>query len=75
MLINHRSLPFPLSDGHMINTNCSSGHFRQALCCKMSVELDTFLRSGKKWVNYNDSYISTTIERECAGIPSKAPID
>lgn len=39
---------FVLSDGHLINTNCSMGHFRKALCCKMSVEYDTFLESGKK---------------------------
>lgn len=34
--------------GHLINTNCSMGHLRKALCCKMSVEFDTFLESGKK---------------------------
>lgn len=34
--------------GHLINTNCSNGHFRRALCCKMSVELDMFLESTKK---------------------------
>ncbi|KAM8710816.1 hypothetical protein ACLKA7_017445 [Drosophila subpalustris] len=34
--------------GHLINTKCSQGHFRKALCCKMSAELDIFLESGKK---------------------------
>ncbi|XP_041631245.1 fringe glycosyltransferase isoform X2 [Drosophila kikkawai] len=34
--------------GHLINTKCSQGHFRKALCCKMSAELDVFLESGKK---------------------------
>ncbi|CAG0914758.1 unnamed protein product [Notodromas monacha] len=34
--------------GHMINTKCQPSHNRKALCCKMSVEFDTFLDSGKK---------------------------
>lgn len=34
----------------MINTNCSAVHTRQALCCKMSVEYDKFLESGRKYV-------------------------
>ena len=34
--------------GHVINTNCSSSHRRDALCCKMAVEYDTFMDSGKK---------------------------
>ncbi|KAJ9590162.1 hypothetical protein L9F63_016718, partial [Diploptera punctata] len=33
------------TNGHMINTNCSSSHNRKALCCKMSVEFDVFLES------------------------------
>ena len=32
------------TNGHLIRTNCSSSHNRQALCCKMSVELETFLK-------------------------------
>ncbi|XP_070596171.1 beta-1,3-N-acetylglucosaminyltransferase radical fringe isoform X2 [Erythrolamprus reginae] len=32
---------------HIINTNCSAVHTRQALCCKMSVEYDKFLESGQ----------------------------
>ncbi|XP_063149339.1 beta-1,3-N-acetylglucosaminyltransferase radical fringe isoform X3 [Candoia aspera] len=32
---------------HIINTNCSAVHTRQALCCKMSVEYDKFLESGR----------------------------
>lgn len=43
IILNELSL-----DGHLINTNCSNGHFRRALCCKMSVELDMFLESSKK---------------------------
>ncbi|KOX79019.1 Beta-1,3-N-acetylglucosaminyltransferase radical fringe [Melipona quadrifasciata] len=31
----------------MINTKCSSSHNRRALCCKMSVEFDRFLDSGR----------------------------
>ncbi|KAJ6642535.1 Fringe glycosyltransferase [Pseudolycoriella hygida] len=36
--------------GHLMNTNCSKGHFRRALCCKMSVEFDMFLESSKNFV-------------------------
>ncbi|CAB0034608.1 unnamed protein product, partial [Trichogramma brassicae] len=39
--------------GHMINTKCSSSHNRRALCCKMSVEFDRFLESGKKKMPLN----------------------
>ncbi|KAL7297829.1 hypothetical protein TKK_0008862 [Trichogramma kaykai] len=42
------------TNGHMINTKCSSSHNRRALCCKMSVEFDRFLESGKNY--YVDIY-------------------
>ena len=45
-----------IADGHMINTKCSSSHNRRALCCKMSVEFDRFLDSGRKWVPIFDSF-------------------
>lgn len=35
---------------HVVNTNCSAAHTRQALCCKMSVEYDKFVESGRKCV-------------------------
>lgn len=35
---------------HVINTNCSAVHTRQALCCKMAVEYDKFIESGRKYV-------------------------
>ncbi|XP_055950501.1 fringe glycosyltransferase-like [Argiope bruennichi] len=46
--------------GHFINTNCSSSHNRKALCCKMSVEFDTFLESSKKWFCHfdDDNYVN-----------------
>ncbi|XP_076331891.1 fringe glycosyltransferase-like [Tachypleus tridentatus] len=46
--------------GHLINTNCSSSHNRKALCCKMSVELDRFLESQKKWFCHfdDDNYVN-----------------
>ncbi|XP_046398264.1 fringe glycosyltransferase [Ischnura elegans] len=46
--------------GHMVNTNCSSSHSGKALCCKMSVELDSFLESGKKWFCHvdDDNYLN-----------------
>ncbi|XP_074870292.1 beta-1,3-N-acetylglucosaminyltransferase radical fringe isoform X2 [Carettochelys insculpta] len=45
---------------HMINTNCSAAHTRQALCCKMSVEYDKFLQSGRKWFCHvdDDNYVN-----------------
>ncbi|XP_059480557.1 fringe glycosyltransferase [Neocloeon triangulifer] len=48
------------TNGHLINTNCSSSHNRKALCCKMSVEFDTFLRSDKKWFCHfdDDNYVN-----------------
>ncbi|KAK7868832.1 hypothetical protein R5R35_003666 [Gryllus longicercus] len=48
------------TNGHMVNTNCSSSHNRKALCCKMSVEFDMFLESGKKWFCHvdDDNYVN-----------------
>jgi len=48
------------TNGHLINTNCSSSHNRKALCCKMSVEFDTFLQSNKKWFCHfdDDNYVN-----------------
>lgn len=48
------------TNGHMVNTNCSSSHNRKALCCKMSVEFDVFLDSGKKWFCHfdDDNYVN-----------------
>ncbi|KAL1004952.1 hypothetical protein UPYG_G00052610 [Umbra pygmaea] len=45
---------------HLINTNCSAAHSRQALSCKMAVEYDTFLSSGKKWFCHvdDDNYVN-----------------
>ncbi|XP_045046210.2 beta-1,3-N-acetylglucosaminyltransferase radical fringe isoform X2 [Desmodus rotundus] len=39
---------------HVVNTNCSAAHTRQALCCKMSVEYD-------KWFCHvdDDNYVNT----------------
>lgn len=44
---------------HIINTNCSAAHTRQALCCKMSVEYDKFIESQKKWFCHvdDDNYV------------------
>lgn len=49
------------TNGHLIQTNCSSSHNRQALCCKMSVELDTFVRRDQhKWFCHfdDDNYVN-----------------
>ncbi|XP_037069603.1 fringe glycosyltransferase-like, partial [Pollicipes pollicipes] len=49
------------TNGHVINTNCSSSHRRDALCCKMAVEYDVFMDSGKKWFCHfdDDNYVNT----------------
>uniref|UniRef100_A0A8C9KVP5 RFNG O-fucosylpeptide 3-beta-N-acetylglucosaminyltransferase n=1 Tax=Panthera tigris altaica TaxID=74533 RepID=A0A8C9KVP5_PANTA len=46
--------------GHVINTNCSAVHTRQALCCKMAVEYDKFIESGRKWFCHvdDDNYVN-----------------
>lgn len=36
------------TDHHMVRTNCSRGHIRQGLCCKMNKEFDFFLSTSKK---------------------------
>ncbi|KAM4604041.1 beta-1,3-N-acetylglucosaminyltransferase lunatic fringe-like isoform 2-T2 [Polymixia lowei] len=45
---------------HLINTNCSAAHNRQALSCKMAQEYDTFINSGKKWFCHvdDDNYVN-----------------
>ncbi|XP_053424228.1 beta-1,3-N-acetylglucosaminyltransferase radical fringe isoform X3 [Nycticebus coucang] len=47
--------------GRVINTNCSAVRTRQALCCKMSVEYDKFIESGRKWFCHvdDDNYVNT----------------
>jgi len=45
---------------HLVNTNCSSSHHRTALCCKMSVELDYYYASDKRWFCHvdDDTYVN-----------------
>ncbi|XP_049331473.1 beta-1,3-N-acetylglucosaminyltransferase lunatic fringe [Astyanax mexicanus] len=45
---------------HVINTNCSAAHSRQALSCKMAVEYDKFIESSKKWFCHvdDDNYVN-----------------
>lgn len=45
---------------HLINTNCSAAHNRQALSCKMALEYDAFMDSGKKWFCHmdDDNYLN-----------------
>ncbi|XP_049575543.1 beta-1,3-N-acetylglucosaminyltransferase lunatic fringe isoform X1 [Syngnathus scovelli] len=45
---------------HLINTNCSAAHSRQALSCKMAAEYDTFLNSDRKWFCHmdDDNYLN-----------------
>ncbi|KAK2817325.1 hypothetical protein Q5P01_025516 [Channa striata] len=45
---------------HLINTNCSATHNRQALSCKMALEYDAFINTGKKWFCHvdDDNYLN-----------------
>ncbi|XP_061535546.1 beta-1,3-N-acetylglucosaminyltransferase lunatic fringe-like [Phycodurus eques] len=45
---------------HLINTNCSAAHSRQALSCKMAAEYDAFLNSDRKWFCHvdDDNYLN-----------------
>ncbi|XP_013402809.1 beta-1,3-N-acetylglucosaminyltransferase lunatic fringe [Lingula anatina] len=47
-------------NGHLINTQCQSGHTRSALCCKMAVEYDVFMESQKRWFCHvdDDTYVN-----------------
>lgn len=45
---NSYSFLIDATGSHAINTNCSAAHSRQALSCKMAVEYDKFIESGKK---------------------------
>uniref|UniRef100_A0A8C4QP56 O-fucosylpeptide 3-beta-N-acetylglucosaminyltransferase n=1 Tax=Eptatretus burgeri TaxID=7764 RepID=A0A8C4QP56_EPTBU len=49
----------------LINTNCSAAHNRQALSCKMSVEYDAFIKSGRKWFCHvdDDNYVNNNALR------------
>ncbi|KAM9857424.1 beta-1,3-N-acetylglucosaminyltransferase lunatic fringe-like [Aulostomus maculatus] len=44
----------------LINTNCSAAHNRQALSCKMALEYNTFINTGKKWFCHvdDDNYLN-----------------
>uniref|UniRef100_A0A7N5JNB6 O-fucosylpeptide 3-beta-N-acetylglucosaminyltransferase n=1 Tax=Ailuropoda melanoleuca TaxID=9646 RepID=A0A7N5JNB6_AILME len=52
--------PPPLLTGNVVNTNCSAAHSRQALSCKMAVEYDHFIESGRKWFCHvdDDNYVN-----------------
>ncbi|XP_077574471.1 beta-1,3-N-acetylglucosaminyltransferase lunatic fringe-like [Stigmatopora nigra] len=45
---------------HLITTNCSAAHSRQALSCKMAAEYNAFLNSNKKWFCHvdDDNYLN-----------------
>ncbi|KAL8594131.1 hypothetical protein ACOMHN_047871 [Nucella lapillus] len=47
--------------GHIVNTNCTSTHSRQALCCKSSVEFDAYLSSKKRWMCHFDDDVYVNI--------------
>ncbi|XP_032182742.1 beta-1,3-N-acetylglucosaminyltransferase lunatic fringe isoform X2 [Mustela erminea] len=66
----HKEMTFIFTDGddealarrtgHVVNTNCSAAHSRQALSCKMAVEFDHFIESGRKWFCHvdDDNYVN-----------------
>ncbi|XP_060945937.1 beta-1,3-N-acetylglucosaminyltransferase lunatic fringe [Limanda limanda] len=57
---------------HAVNTNCSAAHSRQALSCKMAVEYDKFIESGKKWFCHvdDDNYVNVrTLVKQLSQYP------
>ncbi|XP_040845987.1 beta-1,3-N-acetylglucosaminyltransferase lunatic fringe isoform X1 [Ochotona curzoniae] len=66
----HKETAFIFTDGedevltrhtaNVVNTNCSAAHSRQALSCKMAVEYDRFVESGRKWFCHvdDDNYVN-----------------
>uniref|UniRef100_A0ABI7W478 Fringe-like glycosyltransferase domain-containing protein n=1 Tax=Felis catus TaxID=9685 RepID=A0ABI7W478_FELCA len=66
----HKQMTFIFTDGedealarrtgNVVNTNCSAAHSRQALSCKMAVEFDHFMESGRKWFCHvdDDNYVN-----------------
>ncbi|XP_058141674.1 beta-1,3-N-acetylglucosaminyltransferase lunatic fringe isoform X2 [Dasypus novemcinctus] len=66
----HKEMTFIFTDGedevlarhtgNVVNTNCSAAHSRQALSCKMAVEYDRFIESGRKWFCHvdDDNYVN-----------------
>ncbi|KAM4876778.1 beta-1,3-N-acetylglucosaminyltransferase lunatic fringe [Thomomys bottae] len=66
----HKEMTFIFTDGddeelarhtgNVVNTNCSAAHSRQALSCKMAVEYDCFIQSGRKWFCHvdDDNYVN-----------------
>ncbi|KAF0882877.1 LFNG acetylglucosaminyltransferase, partial [Crocuta crocuta] len=66
----HKQMTFIFTDGedevlarrtgNVVNTNCSAAHSRQALSCKMAVEFDHFMGSGRKWFCHvdDDNYVN-----------------
>ncbi|XP_036170292.1 beta-1,3-N-acetylglucosaminyltransferase lunatic fringe [Myotis myotis] len=78
----HKEMTFIFTDGedealaqragNVINTNCSAAHSRQALSCKMAVEYDHFIASGRKWFCHvdDDNYVNVwALLRLLAGYP------
>uniref|UniRef100_A0A2K6KCV2 RFNG O-fucosylpeptide 3-beta-N-acetylglucosaminyltransferase n=1 Tax=Rhinopithecus bieti TaxID=61621 RepID=A0A2K6KCV2_RHIBE len=55
-IFNRRDDP----DGRVTTPTCSAVRTRQALCCKMSVEYDKFIESGRKWFCHvdDDNYVN-----------------
>ncbi|XP_078736719.1 beta-1,3-N-acetylglucosaminyltransferase manic fringe-like [Lampetra fluviatilis] len=61
----------------LIATNCSSIHSRHALSCKMAVELDTYLVSGKTWFCHvdDDNYVNVgALARALGAFPSSREV-
>lgn len=49
--------------GHLINTNCTAGHSRRALSCKMAVEIDFYMASRKRWFCHLDDDVYLNVPR------------
>lgn len=49
--------------GHVINTNCSVGHDRKSLVCKMAQEFDWFINMKKRWFCHVDDDTYLNVQR------------
>ncbi|CAJ0951867.1 unnamed protein product, partial [Mesorhabditis belari] len=55
--------------GHFIATNCTPGHFRKQLSCKMGVELRVMMEKSAKWSCHfdDDNYVNVPRLKEILG--------
>lgn len=58
--VHDKNIEHQFPYGHVVNTNCSQGHLRKDLVCKMAVEFDAYIMSRKRWFCHvdDDTYLN-----------------